>query len=70
MADLILYHNPRCSKSREALKLLQDNGQDFSTFLYLNEDLMIKFSENCIHAIENHLNNDVISKELVTHYEK
>jgi hypothetical protein len=38
--------------------------------LYLNEDLMIKFSENCIHAIENHLNNDVISKELVTHYEK
>ena len=39
MADLILYHNPRCSKSREALKLLEDNDQDFSTFLYLNEDL-------------------------------
>ncbi|MDA9321745.1 arsenate reductase (glutaredoxin) [Gammaproteobacteria bacterium] len=39
MANLIFYHNPRCSKSREALKLLQDNGQDFSTFLYLNEDL-------------------------------
>ena len=39
MADLILYHNPRCSKSREALKLLEDNDQDFLTFLYLNEDL-------------------------------
>lgn len=39
MADLILYHNPRCSKSREALKLLEDSDQDFSTFLYLNEDL-------------------------------
>ena len=39
MAELILYHNPRCSKSREALKLLEDNDQDFSTFLYLNEDL-------------------------------
>jgi arsenate reductase (glutaredoxin) len=39
MADLILYHNPRCSKSREALKILEDNDQDFSIFLYLNEDL-------------------------------
>ena len=39
MADLILYHNPRCSKSREALKLLEDNDQDFSTFLYINENL-------------------------------
>jgi arsenate reductase len=26
MADGILYHNPRCSKSREALALLQDRG--------------------------------------------
>ena len=39
MPGLILYHNPRCSKSREALKLLEDNNQDFSTFLYLNENL-------------------------------
>ena len=39
MADLIFYHNPRCSKSREALKLLENNDQDFSTFLYLNENL-------------------------------
>ena len=39
MADLILYHNPRCSKSRAALKLLEDSNQDFSIFLYLNENL-------------------------------
>jgi glycosyltransferase involved in cell wall biosynthesis len=38
--------------------------------LYLNEGLRIKLSENCTHAIENHLNNDIISKELITHYEK
>lgn len=30
-----LYHNPRCSKSRETLKLLTDNGVDFETILYL-----------------------------------
>ena len=39
MNDLILYHNPRCSKSREALKLLEDSNQDLPTFLYLNENL-------------------------------
>ncbi|MBR9972505.1 arsenate reductase (glutaredoxin) [Magnetospirillum sulfuroxidans] len=26
MNDVTIYHNPRCSKSRETLKLLQDNG--------------------------------------------
>lgn len=26
MSDVTIYHNPRCSKSRETLKLLEDNG--------------------------------------------
>ncbi|MBI3143736.1 MAG: arsenate reductase (glutaredoxin) [Pseudogulbenkiania sp.] len=30
-----LYHNPRCSKSREALKLLQDAGADVEIVDYL-----------------------------------
>ncbi|MGY8945619.1 MAG: glycosyltransferase [Flavobacteriales bacterium] len=38
--------------------------------LYLNKDLRIELSKNCIHAIENHLNNDIISKSLVKHYDK
>lgn len=33
--DVTLYHNPRCSKSREALKLLHDNGITPSIVLYL-----------------------------------
>ena len=32
---MILWHNPRCSKSRETLALLQDNGFDPSIRLYL-----------------------------------
>jgi len=30
----------------------------------------MKLSQNCVHAIENYLNNDIISKELITNYEK
>lgn len=31
-----LYHNPRCSKSRQALQLLQDRGVQPELILYLN----------------------------------
>ena len=32
-----LYHNPRCSKSRKALELLEQRGVEFETYLYLKE---------------------------------
>lgn len=36
MTDTVtIYHNPRCSKSRETLRLLKDNGIDPSVVLYL-----------------------------------
>lgn len=31
-----LYHNPRCSKSREALALIEESGNDFETIRYLD----------------------------------
>ena len=33
MSDFIIYHNPRCSKSRQALEIL--NGQDVNTEIVL-----------------------------------
>ncbi len=35
MSKYTLYHNPRCSKSREALQLLQSKGINADVVLYL-----------------------------------
>ena len=37
-----LYHNPRCSKSRQALQLLKDNNVDFEIFEYLKIPLPVQ----------------------------
>lgn len=36
MTDLILYHNPRCSKSRSALELLEARGLTATVVRYLD----------------------------------
>lgn len=37
-----LYHNPRCSKSREALNLLREQGQEPEVVLYLETPPNVK----------------------------
>lgn len=39
MTDLTLYHNPRCSKSRGALQLLEDRGLTPTVVRYLDTPL-------------------------------
>ncbi|WP_238365896.1 arsenate reductase (glutaredoxin) [Mesobacterium pallidum] len=34
---ITIWHNPRCSKSRQALQLLQDRGLDVTERLYLQD---------------------------------
>jgi|TARA_B100000530_G_C15810953_1_gene429569 arsenate reductase len=36
---MIIYHNPRCSKSRQALQLLKDNGEEPDVIEYLKNPL-------------------------------
>jgi arsenate reductase (glutaredoxin) len=36
---ITIYHNPRCGKSREALKLLEQSGKAFQVRLYLQDSL-------------------------------
>ncbi len=37
MSEFTIYHNPRCSKSRATLALLQENGIDPDIVLYLQQ---------------------------------
>lgn len=37
MTDVILYHNPRCSKSRETLALLEQRGHRVQVIQYLKQ---------------------------------
>ena len=40
---MIYYHNPRCSKSREGLKMLEESNAEITVKLYLTEK--ISYSE-------------------------
>ena len=37
MSNVVIWHNPRCSKSRETLKLLKDNGVEPTIVEYLKD---------------------------------
>jgi arsenate reductase len=39
MSEVTIYHNPRCSKSRQTLQLLEDNGVEPTVVLYLETPL-------------------------------
>jgi arsenate reductase len=43
-----IYHNPRCSKSRQGLALLKDSGQEFEIIKYLEAELTILQLEGII----------------------
>ena len=36
---ITIYHNQRCSKSREGLQILEDSGQEYQVQKYLDEPL-------------------------------
>ena len=48
MAEYKIFHNPRCSKSRQALEILESNDKDYEIFLYLQETLNKKSIKNVL----------------------
>jgi arsenate reductase (glutaredoxin) len=39
---IVIYHNPRCSKSRECLSYMETSKHDFSTVKYMDEALSVE----------------------------
>jgi arsenate reductase len=63
-----IYHNPRCSKSRQTLALIQKKGQEVEIIEYLKEALSFEDLESIlemlsIKAIELIRTNEIIWKE-------
>ena len=47
MCDLTIYHNPRCSKSRQTLELIRSKGVEPEIVLYL-EDVPLQRIYGCL----------------------
>ncbi|RME75302.1 MAG: arsenate reductase (glutaredoxin) [Planctomycetota bacterium] len=63
MDELILYHNPRCQKSRQALKLLQGKGLEPKIVKYLEEPLSQKKLKELAQKMGIHPKEMVRTKE-------
>lgn len=59
-----IYHNPRCSKSREGLQLLQESGKDFQIVKYLDIPMKKEEIKNVLDLLE------ISAEELVRKNEK
>jgi arsenate reductase len=80
-AMLTIYHNPRCSKSREALDILKANHNDYKVIKYFDELLSEEALENIIKLLkikpiglvrtnesiwkDNYKNQDLTDKEII-----
>ena len=63
-----IYHNPRCSKSRQTLALLQEKGLEPEVVLYLdtvptNDELKILIAKLQIHPIQLVRKGEAVWKE-------
>lgn len=72
MKKAIIYHNPRCSKSRETLALLQEHQVDVDIIEYLKEPLRPETLKSALEALamrpqELIRTGEAIYKELQLH---
>ena len=52
MSDFIIYHNPRCSKSRQTLEILHQHDLETEIILYLDKPLTKEEIESILNKLE------------------
>lgn len=86
MTNLTIYHNPRCSKSRQALELLKNQGLEPNVVEYLKEPLnyeqltalrahialkdLVRTNEKCFKELALSLDDEVRVLNAMTHEPK
>lgn len=60
---LILLHNPKCSKSREALALLQNKAIEFEVVEYLKDPLTAAAVTDLIHKLGDQVSSIIRVKD-------
>jgi arsenate reductase len=86
MKNLTIYHNPRCSKSRQALELLKNQGLEPNVVEYLKEPLnyeqltalrahialkdLVRTNEKCFKELALSLDDEVRVLNAMTHEPK
>ena len=63
MSEYILIHNPRCSKSRETLGILEANNIEPEILLYLEKKMDKNFLENLFKALSKNPKDCLRTKE-------
>jgi len=49
---IVIYHNPRCSKSRECLSFMETSKYDFTSVKYMNEPLSVEKLKKIIKLLD------------------
>jgi len=57
-----LYHNPRCSKSRQALEILNNRGIDFEEYRYLEKGIALEDFDIIMELEDSIRTNDLDTK--------
>ena len=52
MSEFLIYHNPRCSKSRATLALLREHGVEPEVVLYLEQPLSVAALKRLLGKLE------------------
>lgn len=62
--NIVIYHNPRCSKSRETLSLLKENSVEPQIKLYLDKKLTKNELQNLVNLLHfNSIRDAMRTKE-------
>ena len=60
---IVIYHNNRCSKSRQCIELIKKSNIDYKVIEYLKEDLSVNKIKEIVYGLEDEINDIIRTNE-------